>query len=208
MTNDPGAVQVAVARRPMSTVLFALLLIVGGALGLFASFELTLDGFAIAKDPNAALSCAVNSTVTCDANIASWQGSVFGFSNPILGLMTFPAPIILGFALLAGAKFRAWFWWCFAAGMTFALVFIFWLAIQSFFVIRTLCPWCALVYLVVIPMWAATMVTLFTSGSLGEKARGIGEKLRPVGWVAAVLGLVLIFGLAQIELDVIGSFIG
>lgn len=189
------------------SVMFAVLLIVGGALGLWASFALTIDGFRIAADPNAALGCSFNSIVTCDANIASWQGKVFGFSNPLLGLMMFPAPIVVGFAMLAGAKFKAWFWWLFAAGMTFAIGFIYWLSMESIFVIRTLCPWCALVYVVVIPMWVGTMITIMTNGSLGEGARKIGVKLRPIAWLIAVLGLLLIFGLAQIELDIIGSFL-
>ena len=38
-------------------------------------------------------------------NLESWQGSLFGFPNPILGLTGWMAPIVVGFAILAGAGF-------------------------------------------------------------------------------------------------------
>lgn len=136
-------------------IVYALILIVGGFAGLLAAYSLTMDAIEIAKDPSASLTCNVNATVQCASNIGSWQGKVFGPPNPILGLMMFPAPIVVGFALLAGARFKAWFWWIFTAGMWFAAIFVFWLAFESIFTIRTLCPWCALTYLAVLPMWSA-----------------------------------------------------
>ena len=67
---------------------------------------------------------------------------MFGFPNPILGLAGWVAPIVVGFAILAGARFARWFWWLFELGMAFAFVFVIWLIGQSIFVLGTLCPWC------------------------------------------------------------------
>lgn len=194
---------------PLRTVLFAVLLIVGGAAGLVASFSLTMDKLALAVDPNAALTCSVNDTVQCARNIVSWQGSVFGFPNPILGLMMFPAPVIVGATLLAGARLRAWYWWTFTAGMWFAAGFVYWLAFESIFSLHTLCPWCALVYLVTIPMWVSTTWALLRSGSAGAAAKRFADRsgnFPPI--LLAVLGLLLIFGIAQLQLGILQSFFG
>ncbi|MDQ1128689.1 vitamin K epoxide reductase family protein [Microbacterium sp. SORGH_AS_0888] len=193
------------APAPHRSPALAILLIVGGLLGLLASFSLTMDDIALLQDPNAGLSCNVNAYLQCGKNIGSWQGSVFGFPNPILGLMTFPAPVAVGVALLARARFSAWFWWLFNAGLTFAICFVFWLAFESIFDIRTLCPWCALVYLVVIPMWTGTTVRNLAAGLAGPALARVGRAL--VWWVPLIslAGYIVIFGAAQLNLDILGT---
>ncbi|MFT4212768.1 MAG: vitamin K epoxide reductase family protein [Microbacterium sp.] len=186
-------------------IALASLLVVGGLLGLLAAFSLTMDEILLLKDPDAGLTCNVNTYLQCGANIQSPQGSVFGFPNPLLGLMCFPAPVAVGVALLARARFSAWFWWLFDAGMTFAIVFVFWLAFQSIFVIGTLCPWCALVYLVVVPMWTAVTVRNLGAGLAGATLQRVGQAL--AWWVPLISlgGLLVIFGAAQAHLDILGS---
>ncbi|MBN9183266.1 MAG: hypothetical protein J0I66_09765, partial [Microbacterium sp.] len=163
------------ATRPKYVL--AVLLIVGGLLGLLAALNLTLDDIKLLKDPNAALSCSINTYLQCGKNIQSWQGSVFGFPNPLLGLMMFPAPVFVGVSLLAGARFPAWFRWTFNAGLTFGIGFVFWLAFQSIFDIHTLCPWCALVYVAVIPMWVAVTVDNLRDGLAGRALQRVGRAL-------------------------------
>ncbi|WP_040163026.1 vitamin K epoxide reductase family protein [Microbacterium gorillae] len=198
-----------VSPRPSSrVVLYALTLIIGGAAGVIAAFALVLDSLAVAADPNAALTCSVNATVNCATNIASWQGHVFfGVSNPVWGLGLFVAPIVVGMMLLSGARFRAWFWALFGIGMTFAAVFVLWLAYQSVFALRTLCPWCALVYVAVIPMWIATLVAAPASGAFGTLARDRGRALTWAVPILSLVVLVLIFGVAQVRLDVLGTLL-
>ena len=77
--------------------------------------------------------CDISPLVTCGPNMGSWQGSVFGFSNTIIGVAAFVAPIIVGAALLAGARFSSWFWWLFNLGNLGGIVFVFWLSWQSVF---------------------------------------------------------------------------
>jgi uncharacterized membrane protein len=186
--------------------LLAIVLIVGGALGLLASFQLTMDDIMLLKTPEAALTCNVNSIVQCGKNIDSWQGRLFGFPNPILGLMTYPAPIVVGVALLARARFAAWFWWVFNAGLLFAISFVFWLAFQSIFSIGTLCPWCSLVYLVTIPMFLAVTIRNMRAGIGGRGLRRVGDALAPWVVLLAVVGYLIIFGAAQLRLNVLGTF--
>ncbi|MGN6220188.1 MAG: vitamin K epoxide reductase family protein [Microbacterium sp.] len=190
------------ARLPYA---LAIALIVGGLLGLLASFALTMDDINLLKNPDAALTCNLNGVVNCGKNIESWQGSVFGFPNPVLGLMMFPAPVVVGFALLAGARFAAWFWWIFNAGLLFAISFVYWLAFQSIFDIGTLCPWCSLVYLVTIPMFLAVTVRNLRAGLAGGALQRFGDAI--AGWVPliVIVGYVIIFGAAQLQLNILGT---
>ena len=191
-----------------STVAYAWFLIVGGVLGLTASFNLMLDKIALMNDPNVTLTCSINSTVQCTRNLGSWQGSVFwDVPNPVWGLMAFVAPVAVGVALLAGAKFRPWFWALFTAGMWAGTAFVFWLAYQSIFNLHTLCPWCALVYVVMIPMWVSTTFAGLRAGMVGAPGRTFAEKSGTyVPVLLTVVALLVIFGTAQLQLNVIGSF--
>ena len=141
------------ARRSLS---LAIVLIVTGAIGWYSSFALTLDKFAVLIDPEADLDCNFSLLVQCGANLQSWQGSVFGFPNPVLGLAGFVAPIAVGVALLARATFARWFWIAFNVGVTGALAFCIWLMSQSIFSLGTLCPWCMVVWSVTIPLLVVT----------------------------------------------------
>jgi uncharacterized membrane protein len=193
--------------RPRHLAL-ALLLIVGGALGLLASFSLMKDDLALLADPNTNLGCSISASIQCGKNIGSWQGSVFGFPNPMLGLMMFTAPIIVGVALLGRVEFPNWFWLLFNLGHWFAIGFIAWLSTESIFFIGTLCPWCALVYAVVIPMWLAVTLHNMAVGRYGKALIGTGTAL--VTWVP-LLSLVLYVVIAleaQLRLDLISQLFG
>lgn len=184
----------------------AVWLIIAGVLGWWAAFALTMDKFALLMDPDAILECNISPLVQCGANLDSWQGSVFGFPNPILGLAGWVAPIVVGVAILAGARFARWFWWLFEAGMLFAMGFVIWLISQSIFVLGTLCPWCMLTWAVTIPTFYVVTIHLFRSGIVPVPvgARRFAERL--MGWVplltVASYGIIAV--IAQVQLDVLG----
>ncbi|MGN6743229.1 MAG: vitamin K epoxide reductase family protein [Amnibacterium sp.] len=188
--------------RPIA---LAILLIVGGLLGLLAAFELTLDKFATIQNANAHLSCNFNLLVQCGKNLASPEGSAFGFPNPIIGLVCFPAPVFVGVSVLAGARFPRWFWAVFNAGMLFAIGFVVFLITVSIFLLGTLCPWCMLVWSVVIPMFVATTLFNLSWGHLGGAAglRRFGSAL--YGWTPLITLLlyVVVAVIAQLRLNVL-----
>jgi len=185
----------------------AIWLILAGVIGWWAAFQLTLEKLHVLANPGAAASCDFSVLVQCTANLDSPQGSVFGFPNPLLGLAAWVAPIVVGFAILAGARFSNWFWWCFALGMLGGFVFVVWLIGQSIFVLATLCPWCMVTWSVMIPSFYAVVVHLFRSGALPVSSRARRGAERLMGWVPlmAVLSYVVIGVLAQVRLDVIGN---
>jgi uncharacterized membrane protein len=183
----------------------AVWLVIAGAVGWWAAFSLTLEKFAALADPDAGASCDFSVLVQCSANLDSWQGSAFGFPNPIIGVAGWVAPIVVGVALLAGARFARWFWWCFWAGMAFAFGFVIWLIGQSIYDLGTLCPWCMATWAVTIPTFYAVSLHLLRSGQVPAPAgvRRAAERL--MAWVplATILSFAVIVLLAQVQLDAI-----
>ena len=187
-------------RRPW---IFAIFLVVAGAAGWWAAFNLTLDKFAVLENPDAVLNCNISVLVQCGKNLSSPQGSAFGFPNPILGLGGFAAVIAVGVGLLAGAKFAKWYWIAFNLGIAGALAFVIWLIGTSIFVLGTLCPWCMLVWLATIPLfWVVTLRNL-REGVYGSAGARMGRVLLP--WIIPItVGSYLVVALiAQLVLDVI-----
>lgn len=185
----------------------AVWLIIAGAIGWWAAFSLTLERLNLLADPDAILGCNFSPLVQCSKNLTSWQGALFGFPNPILGLAGWVAPIVVGAAILAGARFARWFWLLFLAGLTFAMGFVIWLIAQSIFVLGTLCPWCMVTWAVAIPTFYAVLLHVLRTGIL-PAPRGIRTGAgRLMSWVPllAVLSYAVIAIIAQLRLDVLGS---
>jgi uncharacterized membrane protein len=193
-----------VNKRPVALAIF---LIVAGVVGWYAAFALTVEKFVLLTDPTEALGCDFSVLVQCRANLESWQGSLFGFPNPIIGLAAWIAPIVVGVALLSGARFARWFWLLFNLGAVAALAFVIWLISQSVFVLGTLCPWCMVTWSVTIPLfWAVTLYNLKSGNIPGsEGVRRIAGGL--YGWIPAItIGCYLVIAvIAQLRLDVLGS---
>lgn len=192
----------AETRRPWALAIF---LIVVGVLGWWAAFALTLDKFALLENPDADLDCNFSKFVQCGANLASWQGAVFGFPNPLIGLGGFVAPIAVGVGLLAGARYSRWFWIAFNVGVAGALTFVIWLIGQSIFVLGTLCPWCMLVWSVTIPLFFVVTLRNLREGVFGDRARPAGRALLP--WVVpiTVFCYLTVALLAQLRIDVLSD---
>jgi uncharacterized membrane protein len=132
---------------------FAWHLIITGLIGWIAAFSLTLERIHVATNPDATLSCDISIFISCKSVMLTPQASLFGFPNPLIGLSAFIAPIVVGAAILAGAKFAAWFWRLFAVGVSFGFLFVLWLFSQSVFVINVLCPYCMLAWAAMVPMF-------------------------------------------------------
>lgn len=190
--------------RPLA---LAVWLVIAGAIGWWAAFSLTTEKFHLLENPGSTASCDFSPLVQCGANLDSWQGSVFGFPNPILGLTGWVAPIVVGAAILAGARFARWFWVLFLLGMTFAFGFVIWLIGQSIYVLGTLCPWCMVTWVVTIPSFYAVLLHTLRIGALPVPAgvRRAADAL--MGWLPllAVVSYAVIAVLAQLRLDVLDA---
>jgi uncharacterized membrane protein len=135
----------------------ALLLVITGAAGLLASWVITIDKFKLLEDPGFTPGCSLNPVVSCGNIMKSDQASAFGFPNPMLGLVGYSVVIGIGMALLAGARFRGWYWLGLNAGMLFGVGFCTWLMYQSLYNINSLCLWCSMAWVATILMfWYVT----------------------------------------------------
>jgi uncharacterized membrane protein len=190
-------------RRPIALAIF---LIVAGALGWWASFSLTVDKILLLENPQADLDCNFSLLVQCGKNLESWQGAVFGFPNPLLGLGGFVAPIAVGVGLLAGARFARWFWIAFNVGIAVALAFVIWLISQSVFDLGTLCPWCMLVWSVTIPLFWIVTARNLAEGAFGGAVVGFGRALSSWAIPVTIVSYAVVALIAQLRLDILQYF--
>ncbi|RIJ78029.1 Vitamin K epoxide reductase [Nakamurella silvestris] len=180
------------------------LLLIGGLVGAVASFVLTADKVHLLEDPSYVPGCSINAQFSCGSVMTSWQASLFGFPNSLIGLAAFPVVAALGALLLGGVRLPRWVWWSLQAGALFAVVLVHWLMIQSVYEIGALCLYCMAVWTVTIPIF--WYVTLTTVGNDPATLAGADEdEIRagrislprwhvvvPVLWLAAIALIVVL----------------
>lgn len=141
----------------------ALLLTVGGAIGLTAAFTLAVEKIELLLNADYVPSCNFSRVFNCTNIMKTDQASLFGFPNPFLGLIGFAIVVTLGVVLLSGARLAEWIWAGLQVGVIAGFVFICWLQYESLYEIGSLCPWCMVVWAVTIPIfWYVTLRNLST----------------------------------------------
>ena len=89
--------------------IFPIILIVGGSIGLLASFVLTLEKIQLLIKPTYVASCNLSPILSCTNIMKSSQAGLFGFPNPLIGIASFAVVITIGVGMLAGARYKRWF---------------------------------------------------------------------------------------------------
>ena len=184
---------------PKLDQVFPYILIVCSVLALISSFILSQDELALAKNPSFTPNCNLNPVLSCGSVIRTHQAAIFGFPNPWIGLTAFSVFLTFGIALLAGANVKRWFWIALEAGLALAMVFAYWLLVQSVFVIQALCPYCLLVDVALtIMFWYTTLYVILNrhivlptrfQGTVAFARRHHAEIL--ITWFLLLLALVL-----------------
>jgi uncharacterized membrane protein len=175
------------------------LLVGAGIIGTICAAIIMFDKLQILKNPDYVVSCDVNPIISCGSVMRSDQAEAFGFPNPFLGLIGFPIIATVGAAMLAGARFRRWFWICIQLGLLFAVGFVHWLFFQAVYRINALCPWCMVVWTVSIAsFWYVLLYNLQTGviKAPGSWGRFIGFVRRHhldilVAWYLIIAILIL-----------------
>jgi len=132
------------SEKKFTNTVFGIML-AGALAALTAAFVLTIEKFHLYEDPNAVLSCSINVVLNCSTVMQTWQSSVFGFPNMIIGLMAYSVIVTVAVAGLSGVKFPRKFLITANVGVLLGLLFSYWLFFQSVYVIEVLCPWCLIV---------------------------------------------------------------
>lgn len=140
------------------------ILMIGGLIGFIAAFVLTIEKIELIKNPAYVPSCNLSPLISCGSVMRTWQAELFGFPNPLLGIIGFTIVTTVGMALLAGAKFKRWFWLGLQLGTLLGVVFVTWLFAQSVYVIGALCPYCMVVWAVTIPLFLYTTLYNLRTG--------------------------------------------
>lgn len=176
------------------------LLIILGIIGFIASSTLAIEKVALLKDPNYVPSCNISPLLSCGSVMNTPQAEAFGFPNPFIGVAGFAVVVTIGAAILAGAKFKRWFWLGLQAGTLFGIIFIHWLFYQSVYSIGALCPYCMVVWSVTIPLFWYTLLYNISSGhiNLSDKWNNLFKVARRnhgnilVVWFMAIVGAILV----------------
>lgn len=159
-------------------------LTIAGSIGLLAAAILIIEKINLLENPEDALSCDVNPFVSCGNVINTDQASAFGFPNPLIGVAGFAIVVTIGVLLAAGVKLpsfvRVGLW----LGSLFGVGFITWLQFQSIYEIRSLCPYCMVVWAVTIPIFV--LVTAWVLRSLHP---GSGLSRFVNNWTALIIVL-------------------
>ncbi|MCF6525317.1 vitamin K epoxide reductase family protein [Streptomyces sp. JJ36] len=174
---------------------FSWLLMVAGAAGLLAAWVITMDKFKLLEAEIAGEKfvpgCSINPVVSCGNIMESEQAEVFGFPNPMLGLVTYGMVIAAGAGLLAGARFPRWWWLTFNAGCLFGVGFVTWLMYQSLYTIGALCLWCCLAWVATIFLFWYVTGHNIRSGFLPAPA-GVKDFAGEFHWVVPVVHIGII----------------
>ena len=172
------ATQQSVKKTPLAKLgrILPWILIICGIIGVVASLVITSEKFALAENPNHQTMCDINPIISCGSVMKSDQAHAFGFMNTYIGLVGFPIVITTGMAMLAGARFKRWWWIGMQVGLTFGIAFAYWLLWQSMYRLHALCPWCLSVDVALpISFWYVTLYN-FYHGNLR-----LPERLKPLG---------------------------
>jgi uncharacterized membrane protein len=173
------------------------LLTIGGAIGLLSAAILIIEKVSFlqneADGKSTALGCDINAFVSCGGVINTDQASVFGFPNPLIGVAGFAIVATLGVLMIAKVQLPDFVWLGLQAGFLFGVGFVTWLQWQSIYEIQKLCPWCMVVWTVMIAIFV-----WLTARNLRELlpgnpvARFVGDwtLLITVLWYVAVIAAI------------------
>ena len=152
---------------PRTWKYFPWLLLIGGAIGVIASAILTNEYIHLLKTPDYRPVCNLNPIFSCSSVTASHQAHAFGIPNELLGLPGYAIVAAIGAAMLAGAKFKRWFWQAVNVGTLFMIGFTTWLQFETLYRIGALCLFCMIVWVVSIPIFLYTSIYNLREGHTG-----------------------------------------
>ncbi len=169
------------------------LMAIGGTIGLFSAAILIIEKIHLLENPGGALGCDINPIIGCGTVINTDQASVFGFPNPLMGVVGFAIVVTLGVLLIARVTLPGFVWIGLQAGALFGIGLVTWLQYQSIYNLRALCPYCMVVWSVTIPIFiwiTARNLRTFAPGNPVARFVGDWTLLINVLWYVALISLI------------------
>lgn len=176
----------------------AWILVVCGLIGLVAAIELIIQKISVLSDPDFVPNCDINPVLSCGSVINTEQASLFGFPNPVLGVIGFTVVIMFGALLFTGLEPPRSMWLGLNIGALAGMVFVVWLVIQSLYVIGALCPWCMVVWAITIPIFWQVTTDNLASGRI-SLGKSVSEVIVALKWILVAATYLIIMALIFIR---------
>lgn len=176
----------------------AWILVVCGLIGLVAAIELIIQKISVLSDPDFVPNCDINPVLSCGSVINTEQASLFGFPNPVLGVIGFTVVIMFGALLFTGLELPRSLWLGLNIGALAGMTFVVWLVIQSLYVIGALCPWCMVVWAITIPIFWQVTTDNLASGRL-NLGKSLSEVIVALKWILVAASYLIIMALIFIR---------
>lgn len=176
----------------------AWILVVCGLIGLVAAIELIIQKISVLTDPDFVPNCDINPVLSCGSVINTEQASLFGFPNPVLGVIGFTVVIMFGALLFTGLELPRSMWLGLNIGALAGMTFVVWLVIQSLYVIGALCPWCMVVWAITIPIFWQVTTDNLASGRL-NLGKSLSEIIVALKWILIASSYLIIMALIFIR---------
>ena len=174
---------------------FGWFLVIAGGIAWLASFTLVLERLELYKNPDATVSCDVNSWISCGDVMKTPEAALLGFPNPFIGVVAFAVVITTGVVVLAGARMARWYWIALQAGVTAGMALVGWFWFTAVYVLAILCPYCMVVWAMMIPLFVWTTVRNVIHGAIPAPP-AVRKFLADWAWV--IVGLAYLATLASI----------
>jgi uncharacterized membrane protein len=142
-------------------------------LGLYASFGLIIDKLALVQNKDFIVACNINPLFSCTQVMNTPYADMFGFPNPIFGLIGYASMATLALVALLekGELKRVVLLFGFVSGVA-AFLYSYFLLWISMFLINALCPLCLLSLTVsTFSFWILLYLNL-DAKALGKKVAG------------------------------------
>ena len=172
----------------------AVWVLTAGIVGLAAAATLTVEKIELLLDPAYVPTCNLNPVLSCGSVMVTPQASVFGFPNPLIGIVAFTVVLVSGVLATARVRLPQWYWVGLASGTLLGVVFVHWLIFQSLYRIGALCPYCMVVWAVTVPLFVvvASIALRPLGGHAGVRALYQWRWSIVVLWFTAVILMILV----------------
>lgn len=171
--------------------------LVTSVIGLWASAALAIDFVNRLQDETYVAGCDINPMIGCGLFLDTPAASVAQIPNVVVGVAAFPVIATLAVVILSGIALPTWLWRGLSLGTLVGVGFVTYLQYQAMFVLHGLCPWCLVIWAVMIPLFVHTVARAGQAGALGDRSfRGVVANR----WVITVLWYLLVVGAVMITL--------
>lgn len=181
------------------------MLLITGVVGWVASAILVLERLELYEDAGYITSCDINPWVSCGKVMGTWQSELFGFPNPLIGIVAFAVVISTAMVVLSGARPGRWYWAGLQAGVTLGMVFVAWLWFQALFVIHILCLYCMIVWAAMIPLFILLTVRNLAHGVIPAPP---GVVRFATGWAGTLIAVAYVTVTGSVFVQFLPAFTG